>query len=100
MNEVDEYRWITSIRRVDWNKYFQKQTEVHELIILAANSIPNNPVGFLRPEWVDRPLQKYTEKCPSWAARYADTFKKAVAQKNFPEMKHLYEVLETLCEAY
>lgn len=100
MNEVDEYRWITSIRRIDWNKYFAKQNHIHELVVLAANSIPNNPVGFLRPAWVDRPLQQYNEECPSWARRYAETFKKAVKQSNIHEMKHLYEVLETLCEAY
>lgn len=80
--------------RVDWNKYFDKQTEVHELVMRAAGSLPNNPIGFLRPDWVNRALQEYLPCCPQWAKDYAESFKKAARQHDFKDMKEWWEIIQ------
>jgi hypothetical protein len=95
LNDEDSYRWILGLKKIDWFKYFEKQTEVHDLAVYAANSIPNNPVGFLKPEWVDRPVQRYTEACPEWAKEYAENFRKAANAGNQQEMREWFEVIQT-----
>ena len=95
LNDVDSYRWILGLKKIDWHKYFELQTEVHELAVYAANSIPNNPVGFLRPDWVDRAVQRYREVCPKWAKDYAENFRKAALAGNYQEMKDWFEVIQT-----
>jgi len=93
--EVDEYRWILSLKQIDWFKFFEKHTEIHDLARYAADSIPNNPVGFLKPEWVNRALNRYTDACPQWAKDYAENFRKA---KTVQEMREWFEVIQTRME--
>lgn len=88
------FRWITSLKRIDWDKYFTHRRPVHELAQLAASSIPNNPIGFLRPEWVDRPLQKYKPYCPLWLREQAVKFEEATKRQHFVDMKIIYHQIK------
>lgn len=94
MDEVNEYRWITSIKRIDWHKFFNQDVEINELVVLAANSIPNNPVGYLRPDFVNRALQKYSESCPENLKRYAASFRAAVQDSDKNQMREWFEIIE------
>lgn len=95
LDDEASYRWMLGLKKIDWFKYFEKQTEIHELALYAAGSIPNNPVGFLKPEWVDRPVQRYREACPEWAKEYAENFRKAALAGKYQEMKDWFEVIQT-----
>lgn len=95
-DEVAEYRWITAVNRIDWHKFFAKHTVVHSLALSAAKSIPNNPVGFLRPDWVNRAIQKYSLTCPPWAKEYALAFEKSARERNIKAMKEWFEVIENI----
>lgn len=96
MDEIAEYRWITSLKRIDWYKFFNKKRVVHELAQLAAHCISTNPVAFLKPDWVNISIQKYTNKCPNTLKEYAANFNKAAQQKNWTEMKEWFEIIENL----
>jgi len=93
-NDRMEFWSITSLCRVDWHKYFEKQTVVHELAERAANSVPNGPIGFLRPDWVNRAIQQYLPCCPQWAKDYAVAFRKATKEHNFKEMQEWWEITQ------
>lgn len=96
MNEVDEYRWITSFRRVDWNKFFNNQIDINDLIIAAARSVPGNPIGFLRPDWVDCAIQRYKTECPQSVIVYANSFKEATQSRNIFKMRQWYSLIKTM----
>lgn len=96
MDEIAEYRWITSLKRIDWYKFFNQERIVHELAQLAARCISTNPVGFLNPDLVNTALQKYTSKCPNTIKEYAISFDKAARKKNWAEMKEWFEIIENL----
>lgn len=97
-----EHWGILSSCKVDWHKYFSADQEtidnVWELVQRASNSIPNNPIGFLRPEWVNRDLQKYKENCPPWAKNFAKIFRKHTFDHDFSMMKVWFESIQTLVE--
>jgi hypothetical protein len=96
--EEEEYRWIMGLKRVDWFKYFAKQTEVHELVVDAAIGVGTNPIAFLKSDWVNRSSQQYLPDCPEWAKTYAENFKEAAKAGNFKEMLEWFEVIQTRLE--
>jgi hypothetical protein len=89
-----EYRMIFGLKRIDWHKYFEKQTTVHDLVKRAANSIPNSPIGFLRPDWVNRPLQEYLPSCPQWAKDYTSNFALCAKNEDFKGMEEWWGVIQ------
>lgn len=96
MNEVDEYRWITSLRRIDWDKFFDQNFEINDLVLQASNSVPGGPIGFLKPEWVDFNVQKYKSNCSPLVIQYMNSFKEATKSRNIVKMRDWYKLIKTL----
>ncbi len=91
-----QYRWITSRKRIDWGKFFRLHTWVHDLALFASYEPRTNPVGFLRPDFVHMNVISYQPHCPPLMKQYAGTFLEYACERNFEEMKNTYELIQVL----
>lgn len=98
MNDVDAYRWITSLRRVDWDKFFDSNLEINDLVLAAAKSVPGGPIGFLKEDWTNSAIQKYKSNCSTLVLGYCNSFKKAAEDRNIVKMRDFYKLIKTLVE--